>query len=201
MLPPERIQKSVEFVEWLRQSVHDQSLPDDNRTRVACSCFAITQDHHHAIVLLVKNRLYASSFALLRLEFEAYIRGLWVSLCANESQITNFISKEGWEPPSPTLMLSNIEENPGFSKKVLSIVKDQTWKLMCDYTHTGVLHVQRWNTASGIEPNYPPDEVEGILGFSEIIGAMSVASVAQFGGKQDLALSILSKIKETNIYA
>lgn len=74
MVAPERIRKAGEFVEWLRQSIHEQELPSNNRVRAAASCYAIAQDHHHAIVLLIENRLYASSFALIRLEFEAYKR-------------------------------------------------------------------------------------------------------------------------------
>lgn len=195
MVTPERIREAGEFVEWLRQSVHEQTLPAGNRVRSAVSCFAIAQDHHHATVLLIENRLYASSFALLRLEFEAYIRGLWLALCANEDQIEKFISCRSWEPPKIDDLLCAVERTPGFSEKILSQIKTQSWRAMCAYTHTGGLHIQRWNTEDGIEPNYSSEEVEEVLKFSEIISAMSVIGLAQLCNKDELALRVLEKIE------
>jgi len=34
---------------------------------------------------------------------------------------------------------------------------------MCAYTHTGGLHVQRWNSETAVEPVYAPEEVEEVL--------------------------------------
>lgn len=195
MLAQERIQKAGEFVEWLRMSVHEQELPAGNRVRAAASCYAIAQDHHHAIVLLIESRLYASSFALIRLEFEAYVRGLWLALCANESQIEKFVSCPEWEPPKINDLIRGVENSPDPPEKALSKIKSQSWNSMCAYTHTGGLHVQRWNTEDGIEPNYSSDEVEEVLTFSEIIGAMSVIGIAELGGMNELAQRVLSEME------
>lgn len=194
MVTLERLQKAAEFVEWLRLSIHEQSLPANNRIRAAASCYAIAQDHHHAIVLLAEHRLYASGFALVRLEFEAYVRGVWIALCASDDEIAKFLSG-GWEPPKIDNLLSSIEKIPEFSVKVLSDIKNRSWKSMCGYTHSGGLHVQRWNTSDGIEPNYSSDEVEEVLSFSEIISALSVIGLAQLGGKDDIAMSVLAKLE------
>ena len=85
MISTERIQAAIELVEWIRVSVHDQPLTANERNLVAVPCYAITQDHHHAIVLLIDHQLFASSFALLRIAFESYIRGVWLSLCATDT--------------------------------------------------------------------------------------------------------------------
>src|SRR5438477_1793587 len=97
MISAQRIHDAGGYVEWLRLAVHEKSLPASKRTRAAGSCFAIAQDHHHAIVLLVEHQLYASSFALLRSEFEAYVRGQWLTHCASEEQVGKYV--QGWEPP------------------------------------------------------------------------------------------------------
>lgn len=197
MLSTERIRVAGELVEWLRQSIHEQPLPASYRVRAAAACYAIAQDHHHAIVLLIQNRLYASSFALVRLEFEAYVRGLWLATCAHESEINKFVSVKNWEPPSIGEQILKIEEKLGeFQEQTLSIIKKQSWKSMCAYTHTGGLHVQRWNTEDGIEPNYSPDEVEEVLRFSELIGAMSAIGIAELGNLTEIAEQIFAKIEE-----
>jgi hypothetical protein len=194
MLPPHQIQESGQFVEWLRQAIHDLELPATDRSRAAGSCLGIAQEHHHAIVLLIEHRLYASSFSLLRIAFEAYVRGLWLSLCAKDAQVRRFL--RGEEPPKIAVMLAVVEETPGFTDKVLSRIKLQGWKAMCAYTHTGGLHVQRWNTSEAIEPNYAAEEVEQVLRLSELIGAMSALGIAELAGNDELALRILAKVEE-----
>lgn len=192
-IPAERLQAADELVEWLRQAVHEQSLPPSNRAKASAACFGIAQEHHSAIVLLARYCLYASSFALLRVEFEAYIRGLWLSLCASDAEVEEFIA--GSEPPKINDLLAAIEQTPSFSGKVLSHIKSENWKAMCAYAHTGGLHVQRWITSEGVEPNYEPDEVEEVLRFAELIAALSVIAIAQLTNNDVLAQRVLEKVQ------
>jgi hypothetical protein len=85
------------------------------RVRVAASCLAIAQDHHHAIVVLLDHALFASSFALLRCEFEAYVRGEWLALCATDEEVEAF--SNGDEPPPMRRMLEALENTAAFAEK------------------------------------------------------------------------------------
>lgn len=172
MLSPQRLHDAGELVEWLRLALHERSLPATSRTRASAGCFRIAQEHHHAIVILMHHGLYASCFSLLRVEFEAYIRGLWLAHCAIDREVSGFLS--GAKPPGITTLLRAIESKPGFTEKVLSGIKNKSWDAMCAYTHTGGLHVQRWNTSDAIEANYEAAEVKEVLLFAELIAAMSV---------------------------
>jgi hypothetical protein len=194
MITIERIKDAGEYVEWLRQSVHEKTLPASNRNRAAGACFAISQDHHHSIVLLIEHQLYASSFSLLRSCFETYVRGQWLAHCATDGQIEKYL--RGDEPPPINDLLVAVESTSGFTDKVLSRVKSQAWKTMCAYTHTGGLHVQRWNTSESIESNYSDEELLEVLSFAESIGLMSALGIAELANDECLALSLLTKIKE-----
>jgi len=193
MKPPDRARTAGEFVEWLRLAVHDKELPANDRIRVAAPCLGIAQDHHRAIVLLMEHRLYASSFSLLRVAFEAYIRGEWLALCATDKQLRDFLRAK--QPPPLGTMLQELEKTPAFEEQVLSSLKKQHWDAMCGYTHTGGLHVQRWITADSIEPSYDPSEVEEVLFFAEIIGALSVIGFATLANDEAMALAVLEQIK------
>jgi hypothetical protein len=193
MITSERIVEAGQHVEWLRQTVHEKSLPSNNRTRAAGACYAISQEHHHAIVLLIEHRLYASSFSLLRAGFEAYVRGEWLALCATEEEIENYIRDK--EPPQINVLLAAIEQTPGFSEKILSRIKTQSWKTMCAYTHTGGLHIQRWNSSEAIEPSYSSEEILEVLGLIELIGTMAALGVAGLANDDELALRIFAKVK------
>lgn len=195
MVAPERIKEAGEFVEWLRLSVHEIQLPESTRVRAAGSCYAIAQDHHHAIVFLIEHRLYASSFALMRLAFEAYTRGLWLASCASDEQVEKFMFKN-WKLPKIDPLITAIEKTEGFKNKELSRLKADSWSFLNSYTHTGGLHVQRWNTSGGIEPNYSPEQVGSILRFSETIGAMSVLGIAELGLYDEIGQQVLAKIDE-----
>ncbi len=104
MLTKVEIVRAERYVEKLRTSVHELIVPNNNRTRAAGSCFAIAQEHHHAIVRLVEWKLYAAAFALVRAEFEAYIRGEWLSHCASDSAVESFL--RGKEPPKIDCLLA-----------------------------------------------------------------------------------------------
>ena len=193
MLTTEELERAGSYVEELRLSVDGLSLPSSNRMRAAGSCFAIALDHHHAIVLLIQEKLFASSFALLRIEFEAYIRGEWLSQCASDPIVDSFL--RGKEPPKVDCLLAELEMLESFNEKRLSQIKQQTWKSMCAYTHTGGLHVQRWNTEDGIEANYTRDEVLNVLKFAKIIASCTVIGFAGLASDNELAARTLECLK------
>ena len=175
MLTDKQLNDANAYGEWLRLAVHEKSLPANNRVRAAGSCLSIAQDHHHAIVVLLSARLYASCFALLRVAFEAYVRGEWLALCATEPQVRRFLN--GREPPKIDKMLDALARQDAFSEGRLSLIKKRNWKALCGYTHTGGIHVQRWNTSDGIEANYSIVELLEVLRFADIIATLSVLGV------------------------
>jgi len=185
MITAEEIKFAGQYVETLRLLVHGLELPGTNRSRAAASCLGIAQQHHHAIVRLIEENLFASSFALLRVEFEAYIRGEWLSLCANDSIIEAFL--KGKEPPKIDCLLSELEMLESFEGKELSRIKNNTWRALCAYTHTGGLHVQRWNTADGVEANYSREEILEVMTSAEMIASLSVIGIARLAGNENLA--------------
>ena len=184
----ERFRTAAEYMEWLRVAQHERKLPANDCTRAAVPCFGIAQDHHHAIVVLLRNRLYASCFALVRVAFEAYIRGEWLATCATDAELQRFLQNH--EPPPLNCLIAKIEEKPDFSHGVLSAIKRQHWSSMCAYTHTGGLHVQRWITADAIEPSYTPEEIQEVLFFAELIATMAALGFADLAADEALAKSI-----------
>jgi hypothetical protein len=194
MVTSSQIQSAGEYVEWLRQQVHDRQVPATRRVRAAGACLALAQEHHHSIVFLIENQLYGSAFALARPAFEAYVRSVWLTLCAAEDGVERFLSGE--EPPKIGTLLAELEQTEAFSEKVLSAIKAKSWSAMCDYTHTGGRHVHRWNTAEAIEPSYHADELAEVLRFAEVVGSLSVLGLATLAEDEQLALRVLERVKQ-----
>lgn len=193
MITEARLRDAEAFVQWIRVILHGRTLPSGDRARAAGSCFAIAQEHHAAIVRLVAHRMYASSLALIRVEFEAYVRGLWLSRSASEEQATAFIL--GSEPPKIGLLLEAVEATPGFDEGVLSWVKREQWDAMCAFTHTGGLHVQRWITAGAIEPNYDAEEIASTLRQAALYGGLAAIGTATLMDDDVLGNEILEKFR------
>lgn len=193
MLSQSEIDAANAYGEALRVAVHERELPASERVRAAAGCLAIAQDIHHAIVKLIESQVYAGAFALVRVAFDAYVRGEWLSLCAKNNQVRRFL--KGAEPPRMDAMLEELERQPAFREQVLSQIKKRTWKAMCGYTHVGGLHVQRWVTADGIEPNYSAEEIREALRFADIIVALSVVGVLGLANAEDAASTVLDKYK------
>jgi len=193
VIAPDRLEAASDLVDWIGHSMADASFTATYRTRAAAACFAVVQEHHQAILILTDHRIFASSFALLRVAFDAYVRGAWLSLCATEAQAEAFF--RGKEPEGMNVLLKALEGTPEFSNGELTAIKVGSWKAMCAYTHTGGLQVQRWNNDDAVEPSYTLDEVMDVLQFTELLGMMSVVSFASLIDDVVLANDALTRLK------
>lgn len=185
LVPAERLDSADSLVKRLNQAVQGLGIAGSRRNRVASSCFGIALDHHHAIVVLLRQGLCASCFGLMRLEFEALVRGLWLNCCASDKQVESFA--EGNNPPKMDVLINAVERFAGDANGGLSTVYGHMWHAMCGYTHTGGIHVGCWNTEDTIEPKYDPEVVLEVLRFAEIFATCAVVELAQIAGDASLA--------------
>ena len=191
-MTPERIAAAKSFCVELHGLTNEVEMSESMKNRAASTCFAIAQDHHAAIVLLMENTFYSSSFTLLRSVFEAYLRGLWLKHCATEVQAAEFFQGT----PPPKTMVAEIETTPGFSNGVLSRIKKANWDSMCEFTHTGGLHLQRWQSHDAVEPKFDEEEIEECLNCAELFGAMAGLEQVQLRKSGDTGAGVLELLKK-----
>lgn len=196
-LTTQRIEKAEQFAAALHGLLKDTPLATDDgnrkRIRAAVKLFGIVQDHHFAIVFLLRHEFYSSIMALLRSVFEAYLRGLWIKHCATDTQVQKFI--RGKQPPKNECMIEAIEDLPDFGKDTLSRIKKNAWKEMCDFAHAGGLYLERWESEDGIEANFDPAELENALNYSELLAAMSGLEVVQMNEGSNKVETVLKLIE------
>jgi len=184
------IESAFEDVRFLAGKLYDLTLPSDLRTRVSAGYFAVVQEHHHAIVILLQHQrpLATSAFAILRLQFEAYVRGMWFSHCAKDNAIKSFM--EGGKIPDMTSLIIAVQQASQSEGEYLSNFHKHNWSALCSYTHTGAQQIQRWNRGDVIEPSHSKAEINEVLYFSGAIAKLSAISVAVLAGNDDLAEEI-----------
>jgi len=191
-MTPERIAAAEEFGAELHRLTNEIEMWQTEKNRAAAASFCIAQDHHAAIVSLMKSTFYSSSFALLRSLFEAYLRGLWLKHCATDEQVSAFF--RGGEPPKT--MVAEIESTEAFTSGVLSRIKKKNWSAMCAFTHTGGLHLQRWQSQDCVELTFAPEELEECLNCAELFGAMAGLEIVQLSKSGANGFDVLQLMKK-----
>jgi len=173
------LQKAAALQEWLGRQVSGRQLAGDFRTRVVAVSFGVAQEHQRGIVDLLRARTpnYSSALALLRPQFDAYIRGMWLALCATEVQLERFST--GGSPPNMPAMIDAIDKVPGGGVwPAVRKIYDDWWDEMSGLTHTGVQHLARWTSGAVLEPAADPLELVGVVDFASRIALLSTAGVA-----------------------
>jgi len=189
----DNIKKSEALIQWMDQRIDGLEISSDERTRISAACFDVALEHQKAIVLLIANQLIGTAFSLVRLLFEAYIRGLWLGKCAKDQEIEKY-KKNRLEKSFATL-IQEIEQVEGFQEGVLSKAKAASWKAMNSYTHSGFFQSVRRNKDETIEPNYDADEIMEVLGFTNSIGMLTALQIALMAGDEAFAKDLLEKSK------
>ena len=183
--------QSMRLVEWLAAQVSGIRMGGNVRTRTAAVCFGVAQEHHAAMVTLVilKQPLYASAFALARPLFEAYLRGMWLAHCASDDQVDRY--HQGRIPDTASLIAA-LEKLQG-DGEVSNIRRlyERSWRAMSGMTHTGAEHFEKWSDGEVLEPDYTDDDVGRILDFAARIGVLSTAGLAMLSSEELLWRRIL----------
>lgn len=72
------LEKSERLIQWTDNLIDGIEISSDDRSRIAAGCFDIALENQKSIILLINKKLYGSAFSLVRVQFEAYVRGLWL---------------------------------------------------------------------------------------------------------------------------
>lgn len=180
--------EAVENANRLALSLHGLRLKADLRSRAAAACFAVAQQHHNAILILLGNRppLHATAFALLRPLVEAAIRGLWLSHCATDEQVSNFVEPQRKQLDTVSMMkaIDKVAAKAGSTLSSYESVYEKHWGALSAYTHTGEHQIQRWLTTNDIEPKDSITEVSELLGLTNSVAELAAVGTKTLGGRQ-----------------
>lgn len=174
------VRESEALANWLASKIDGLEIPNPDRCRVAAGCFDMVFEHHAAIVLLTKHSLYGSAAALIRSQFEAHVRGVWLLFCASDVEIDLF--KKDKLKKTFANLIEEIEKIETYSEGTFSYVKDKSWKVMNSFTHTGFYQVVRRNADTEIRPDYSEAEILDALSTANsfaILAGVEVANIAK----------------------
>lgn len=143
----------------------------DGKNDLSIALLDVAIEHSKAIVVLVENSLYASSYALVRPMFESFIRAVWIQDCACNEQIARIREKDEF-PLSMGKMLESVEEAKSWPG-TLSGIKKVALKNMHSYTHGGSQLIARRFKNGDLVHAVDNEELDGVKQFIAIIAFLS----------------------------
>ena len=188
------VTRSEELIQWIDHSINGLDIPSDDRSCLGAGCIDVALEHEKAIIVLVARSLFAPALALMRLTFEAYVRGMWLLHCASDQELKEF-QRDKLDRTFNSL-IEDLEKLDAYSSKVLSAAKASSWKALNSFTHTGFLQAVRRITPKQIAPRYRESEILRTIGFADAIGIMCTIEIAGMASNNALAQSALEKSRQ-----
>lgn len=178
---------------WVLERIGGKNISASPRIAIPAGCFDVAIEHHNGIVVLCENGHFGTACALIRVIFEACVRGIWLHNCATEDELTQYRNdnlRKGFNN-----VLQEVEQLEGFNEGILGNVKSEYWGAMNSFTHTGILQVSRRLSEDSLGPNYSDEEVIKVLNFSGSMCLLAALKIALLIGDSNLTNEILEKIK------
>lgn len=167
------------------------SFTTTSRLRIAASFMHLCVEHQQGIHTLVDHGLIGSALALLRPQFEAYVRGTWYHRCATDDDIEKFL--RGLEPPRISHLLSDLKVLPNFDGARLEAIKQAAWNALNDFTHGGVGQIKARITRDEITRCFKPEHIVGLLNYSATLSLLAGTGIAGVASSDALAQDLYAK--------
>lgn len=164
------------------------------RARIAGGCLHTAIEHSQAIVLLISEGMFGSALALVRLLFEAWIRGLWILRAASDDEVDR--AGDDSFPRDFGYLIDKLESAGGAVEAgMLSAVKAENWTALNSWTHTGFRQVGARFTPSGLGSGYKDEEVTSALDWADGVSLMIVVEFARIAEDEGLAMEALEQMR------
>lgn len=187
--PPQKIIEVVnsgfQINNFIWGNVDGLDIPKSKKNMFATACYDQVIEHQLATCCLVRSRIYGTAFALARLIFDGFVRGVWLENCATEEDVLKYekdtLDLKFYE------YLEAIEALPGFESGVLGKLKKTSWKAMNSFAHSGIHQVSRRLSKNYIEPIYDENEVVEVVKLASSFGLLSFQRIGSIAGRLDLS--------------
>jgi hypothetical protein len=186
------LQGAFDLHHWIIERLDGMEVSNAERSLVAHSCFDLVIEHHIAITVLIKSRIYGSAFTLVRPTFESFIRDVWIRRCAQDKQITHFINET--RDYRLSVILPSVEELYDFKSGIMSRFHDASSGILNSLTHGGFQQVARRSNGPHIEPNYGADEIKDFLKLTGTFALMALEQIATDANRHDVVAEIAGRI-------
>ena len=187
------LHRSNALHERLDELLGDAEFDGSPRGKAALGMCLIAMEHAAAIQTLMALQLPTSAIGLMRLQFEAITRAMWLLYAANDAAIDKLLApltlqseQAARHLPGASEMIEQIgkrvgQDAPPAAHQMLSHFKDVTWHALNSFVHGGIHPLRR--SADG----FPVDLALQVLRSSNSLTTMTGMTMAVLTGDEAVA--------------
>ena len=149
----------------------------DVSVKASATLYCVALDHANGIKDCLVANSKASAFALLRVLFETYVRGMWLEKCANDTQLSKFINEDKLvsnENKKITFrdMVLEVETAHGLPEYLSEIAKG-SWSGLNSLTHSGSIQLHNNFNGKAVKSQYGDNHIAEAIEFATFIAALA----------------------------
>ncbi|GEA07512.1 hypothetical protein KUL42_22730 [Alteromonas sp. KUL42] len=170
-------------------------IDESNRVIASWVMCSVALEHSASLRQLVLNGNYTSAICIMRSQFEALTRALWLFYAASNQKVDNTMallserSQNADQKPNNSEMITKLEgKAPEQAVQMLKEFRDIQWKALNSYVHGGIHALQRHGTG------YPEKLVKDIIKSSNGLLTMTAMMAAILTGNK-LIVQDISRIQ------
>lgn len=164
----------------LNACLHGVRFTLSSRGNLTLAAGDIAIEHGESVARLLAAGNLTSAVVLLRAQFEAATRAIWLHYVATDDWVEKFLKsippgtqKDPNNTPGMDVMLAAIDEKaPAEVGRMLRALKDGAWAALNSYVHTGLHPMLQYHL--GYPPEYAIQTIRNANGLSTM-GAMIIA--------------------------
>lgn len=159
---------------------------------------SVSLEHAESLKILIASRNFTSALGLLRLQFESYVRGVWVLYAASDiavGKLTAELNEENQRRANTLPMLSEMisqldKKAPKNAVDPILEFKEYSWKPLSSYVHGGLHAIERHSKG------YPIPLLEQVLKNSNGVNGLVAVFGAILTGQVQLTQDVYESFQE-----
>lgn len=141
----EHLTADIKLLEKVQHLMVKVNIRSDNKRDMLLGAFSRNIISHFASInILIDKRLFNSAFALIRIFFENVIKLKYMYYKMDNQKIETIYNANTWNNHFPKTIDEMVKEIDNFlDTEYYSNIKNNAYKMMNDYTHTGRNQIMR----------------------------------------------------------
>lgn len=150
----------VEVTEYFSDVFQNKIDDPTKKEIILVAHYNLFIEHYDSIISLIKLNNIGSAIALLRTLLDTEYRGLWLISVANEDEIKQYLEdKLHFHSKDIFKKLDEAYD----TDKYFQTEKKNAWKVLSDYTHTGIYQIRKRLRENKIGSFYTDDDIVAIF--------------------------------------
>ncbi|MBP0597399.1 hypothetical protein J8I26_04740 [Herbaspirillum sp. LeCh32-8] len=169
----------------ISSELNGQPLPADPRACAAIGCLTVAQQHHSAIIILLRNDMpvHASAFALIRHQIETAFNALWLWYCAGDDEVERFLQDGSGK--SVRQLVAQVDGVLSGREGAEAAIIRAHWSQLSDFVFSGERRIRHWLESNEIDAIYAEDAVAELVDLSNSIAELGRATYRSLSGTAD----------------